>query len=63
MVNDARIESFIQGYVVFRAGESLLQGRFTMPDENLRLWKSTDLTYNHYSFVVEEIVFSMGFLG
>lgn len=48
---------------MFRTNESQLQGRFKMPDENLLLWKSVDLTPNQYSFFVEGIGFFDGVLG
>jgi hypothetical protein len=48
---------------VFRTNESQLQGRFRMPDENLLLWKSVDLTHNQYSFFVAGIGFFNGTPG
>ncbi len=48
---------------MFRTSESQLQGRFNMPDENLLLWKSVDLTPNQYSFFVEGIGFFDGVPG
>ncbi|WP_150783471.1 hypothetical protein [Pseudomonas fluorescens] len=48
---------------MFRTNESQLQGTFKMPDENLLLWKSVDLTPNQYSFFVEGVGFFDGVPG
>ncbi|WP_123364344.1 hypothetical protein [Pseudomonas brassicacearum] len=48
---------------MFRTNESQLQGRFKMPDENLLLWKSVDLSHNQYSFLIEGVGFFDGTMG
>ena len=48
---------------MFRTKESQLQGRFKMPDENLLLWKSVDLSHNQYSFLIEGVGFFDGTMG
>ena len=48
---------------MFRTSESQLQGRFKMPDENLLLWKSVDLSHNQYFFLVEGVGFFDGTFG
>lgn len=48
---------------MFRTSESQLQGRFKMPDENLLLWKSVDLSHNQYSFLIEGVGFFDGTPG
>lgn len=48
---------------MFRTNESQLQGRFKMPDENLLLWKSVDLSHNQYSFLIEGVGFFDGTIG
>lgn len=48
---------------MFRTNESQLQGRFKMPEENLLLWKSVDLSHNQYSFLIEGVGFFDGTMG
>ncbi|GAB6405514.1 hypothetical protein [Pseudomonas sp. MHK4] len=48
---------------MFRTNESQLQGRFKMPDENLMLWKTVDLSHNQYSFLVEGVGLFDGAFG
>ena len=48
---------------MFRTNESQLQGRFKMPDENLLLWKSVDLSHSQYSFLIEGVGIFDGTMG
>lgn len=48
---------------MFRTNESQLKGRFKMPDGNLLLWKSIDLSHNQYSLLVEGVGLVDGRIG
>lgn len=48
---------------MFRTNESQLKGRFKMPDGNLLMWKSIDLSHNQYSLLVEGVGLVDGRIG